>query len=116
MIIRGNTPLFEWDKAYARLLVPAKGFGAVDLGDLCEHPWVELEVGGFDRLWISRADGSDLVDSEVAELERIVTEDIRYDYSEDEIEILFDDAFTEGVLRIDLQWPDETGEAETGIE
>jgi hypothetical protein len=89
-------------EGYARVLVPAKR-GFLDLADLYGHPWWEYKVVGFWRLWVSRTDGEDLSRRELAQIEIEVTEDLRFDYSEDELDLRFDDSAVKGVLQIHVQ-------------
>lgn len=79
-------------KAFARILVEAK-FKTVDLADLYGNPWHDYQVVGFDRLWISHPNWSSLPAGEKKQLEEEVTEDLLFDYGEDEIQFWFDDSF-----------------------
>lgn len=67
-------------------------------------------------LWVSRTDGEDLSGDELAQIETAVTEDLRFDYSDDELDFWFDDSAVEGVLQVTLQdvdgCKDEDDEAE----
>ena len=84
-------------KAFARVLLSAK-VGPIDLADLYEHPWWEYEVCGYHCFWVSRTDGDDLSDDEIELIDKEVTEDLRFDYSEDELNFWFDDSAVEGAL------------------
>jgi hypothetical protein len=88
-------------KAYARLLVAAKS-AIPDLADLHDHPWDEYRLAGYNELWISRNDCRPLTRREVARLEREVTEDLRFDYSEDVLDFWFDDSSRKDALRVYL--------------
>jgi len=94
--------------AYARVLVPTKR-GFLDLADLYGHPWWEYKVVGYGRFWVSRTDGEDLSRRELRQIEIEVTEDLRFDYSEDELNFWFNDIAVRGVLQVDLQdvYPDD---------
>jgi len=96
-------------KAFARVLVSAK-FEFLDLADLYAFGWWEYKVCGYHRFWVSRADGRDLSGEELAQIERQVTYDLRYDYSEDELDFWFDDSSREGVLEVTVQDRDAPGE------
>ena len=89
-------------KAFGRVLVSSK-VGTIDLADLYEHPWWEYEVCGYYEFWISRTDGKALSEEEKTELEMEVSEDLNFDYSEDELAFWFDDSFVEGCLLVTLQ-------------
>ncbi len=75
---------------YARVLVES-GSKAIDLADLFNHPWEEYKVAGFNYLYISRTNWSGLSAEELRQLEDDVTADLRYDYCEEEVDILFDE-------------------------
>lgn len=47
--------------------------------------------------------GEDLSGDELAQIETAVTEDLRFDYSDDELDFWFDDSAVEGVLQVTLQ-------------
>lgn len=74
-----------------------------DLADLYEHPWREYHVCGYRCLWVSRTDGEDLSGDELAQIVTAVTEDLRFDYSDDELDFWFDDSAVEGLLQVTLQ-------------
>jgi hypothetical protein len=78
-------------KAFARVLVPASLDG-VDLADIYGSPWSSYEVVGFNHLWITRPDWRDLTANEVDQLENLVANDLFFDYSDEEIEVQFDDS------------------------
>lgn len=75
---------------FGRVLVPDTRMGQPDLADLYEHPWDDYKSCGYSSLWITRIDWAELAKCEVAQLEQEVTEDLRYDYSEDEVDFCCD--------------------------
>jgi len=89
-------------KAFARILVQTKA-AIPDLADLYNHPWQDYKVCGYDSICISRIDGRNLDSTELALLEKKVTDDLRFDYSEDELDFWFDDATIEGMLLVTVQ-------------
>jgi len=89
-------------KGLARVLLPAK-VGVLDLADLYGHPWWEYERCGYSRLWISRTDGKDLTEDELLQIQDEVIDDLRFDYSEDELDFWFNDSAVQGALLIELQ-------------
>jgi hypothetical protein len=89
-------------KGFARVLVSAK-VEHIDLADLFGHPWWEYEVCGYYCFWVSRTDGDDLSAEELELIETEVTEDLRFDYSEDELDFWFDNSAVGGVLLVTLQ-------------
>jgi len=96
-------------KAYARLLVgPDIAASGVDFADLFDHPWNKYRRVGFDQVWIARLDGKALGKREVIRLEKQINADLLYDFSENEIEIVFDDMSYPGKLRLMLhEWEEE---------
>lgn len=96
-------------KAFARVLVATK-VGVLDLADLYGHPWDEYKVCGFRSFWITCADGTDLSSEERAQLEQEVTDDLRFDYSEDELDVWFDDHSIDGALSVNVQDRDDLDE------
>ncbi len=88
--------------AFARILVGANE-GILDLADIYGSPWHEYEVVGFDCLWVSRPDWSPLSKGEAVEIETTITEDFRFDYTDDEIDIWCDDSLDETYLFVSVQ-------------
>ena len=86
-------------KAFARVLV-SEGFKMVDLADIYGHPWQDYKMCGYNSLWITRTDFKPLTSKELAQFEQDVTNDLRYDYSEDELDFWFDDSQPEGSLYV----------------
>jgi hypothetical protein len=80
-----------YGRAYARLLVGSE-IHAIDLADLCGHPWEPYRTVGYSQIWISHTDRTDLTKEEMAVLDKQVTRDLRYDYAEDELGFWFDDS------------------------
>lgn len=76
-------------KSYARVLVNSK-LETIDLADLLNHPWFDYEVAGYHRIWISHTDWSRLTNEELRQLEDYVTDDLLFDYAEDELTFSFE--------------------------
>lgn len=76
-------------KLYARILVGSKMY-PLDFADLFNHPWQDYRVGGFSGCWISHPDWSKLSNRENARLAKQVTDDLRFDYTEEELDLWFD--------------------------
>src|SRR6266571_5053287 len=87
---------------FGRLLVAPKG-AIPDLADLYGHPWQDYKECGYRSVFVSRVDNRKLGAREVAGLEKEVTYDLRFDYSEDELDLWFDDQSVEGVLQVVVQ-------------
>jgi hypothetical protein len=100
-------------KAFARVLGSVKG-GILDLADLYGHPWSEYEVCGYSCFWVSRTDGKKLSSDELMEIEREITEDLRFDYTYDELDFWFDETAIEGVLLVNLMGSDRFEDEDEG--
>jgi len=87
-------------KSFARILTSKKIDPCLDLADLYGHPWYKYKVCGYNEIWVSRADGKELTTKEKAKIEEEVTDDLRFDYAEEELSFWFDDSTIEGVLRV----------------
>ncbi len=88
-------------KAYGRLLVDDLHF--IDFSDMFEHVWYEYESCGYTHIFISRNDGTELSEDELMQLEQEITEDLHFDYAEDDLDIMFDAYSIEGVLTVSVQ-------------
>ena len=71
-------------KHFGRLLTN-KNIDGVDFADLFNHPWYPYKTAGFHEVHISRLDGKPIEPEELEALDRRFTEDIYYDYSDDEV-------------------------------
>jgi len=80
--------------ACARLLVDSE-LRSIDLADLYNHPWNPWKTIGYSQIWISHKDWADLTKKEMKSLEKLVTDDLMFDYDEDEIDFWFDDSNAE---------------------
>ena len=88
-------------KFVARIMTPKKK-NDLDLADLYDHPWHEYQTCGYQGILISRTDGKNLTAREKANLQDQVTCDLRYDFSEKELDFCFDDSSPRGVLHVYL--------------
>ena len=103
---RDATYAFTFDisgKAYARVLVRTIRGPGLDLADLYDHPWEDYKVCGYSSFWVSRNDGRDMSRREIKKIENEVTEDLRFDFSDDELDIIFDDESVSGILHVAVQ-------------
>jgi hypothetical protein len=57
----------------------------VDFADLFNHPWYPFETAGFYEVQISRLDGEPIEPEELETLDRRFTEDMYYDYTDEEV-------------------------------
>ncbi len=76
---------FNLGKKYFGRLLTNKNMDGVDFADLFNHPWYPFETAGFHEVHISRLDGSPITMEELEAMERRFTEDMYYDYTDDEI-------------------------------
>lgn len=113
----GAKYLFTFDicgKAFGRVVVPAEP-GTIDLADLYGHPWDRYGVCGYYGFWVSCADRGQLSPEESGRIQAEVEADLRYDYSEDELDFSFDDQSLPGVLLVtvsDVEEPEDEGDEE----
>ena len=77
--------------ACARLLVDPE-LKSIDLADLYNHPWNPWKTVGYSQIWITHKDWTDLTKKEMKNLEKLVTDDLRFDYGEDELDFWFNDS------------------------
>lgn len=89
-------------KAFARITTPMT-FKQLDYADLYGTPWNRYERVGYNQFWISRADGQDLSLDEISALDDAVTNDLRFDYAEDEMAFWFDSDSFFGILWVSVQ-------------
>ena len=78
---------FEIHQTGAGRLFVNSTFNNVDLADLYGHPFAKYHRVGFSHLWILRSDYAALAPSECAQIERHVLDDLRYDYTEEEMDV-----------------------------
>lgn len=86
-----------FDRAFGRVIAP-RDFKCLDLADLHDFPWKDFKMCGYYDFRVARLDNKALSDPEIEEIENAITDDIRFDYSEEEVEILFDRDAVPGVL------------------
>ncbi len=89
-------------RGFARVLADTR-LRALDLADLYGMPWDRLQRVGFTRFWVSRVDGVDLSVAELERLEQDITEDLLYDYGEDELDFWFDPDTYKGAMLVSVQ-------------
>lgn len=88
-------------KAFARVLVD-NTLVIPDLADLYEYPWNKYKMVGYNSVCISHPDWSPLTKKELEELEREVTDDLRFDYTEDELDFWFDSRADDSYLFVSV--------------
>lgn len=97
-------------ESFARLLVGSDR-GIPDLADLYNNPWDDYNVVGYSHLWISRPDWGSLTTKEKDELYEIITYDLRFDYTEEELDIGYDDSLEDALCFILQDVYDEENES-----
>jgi len=86
-----------FDKAFGRVIAP-RDIKYIDLADLNDYPWNDFKMCGYYDFRVARLDYKALSEPEIEEIENAITDDIRFDYSEEEVELLFDRDTVPGVL------------------
>jgi hypothetical protein len=89
-------------KAYARVLADEKLI-LPDLADLYGNPWQAYKRVGYCCFWVSHPDRSPLTSVELEMLEKAVTDDLRYDYLEEELDFWFDESPDGSYLHVVVQ-------------
>ena len=82
--------IFNIGYAAAAAVVTDRQLRSIDLADLYGIQWERLRRVGYSEFWVVRNDGLELDAEEVATLDEAITADLRFDYSEDEIDFYFD--------------------------
>jgi|ERR1035437_4176427 hypothetical protein len=77
-------------KRFGRLLATPR-LAFIDLADLYEHPWLQLETAGYGNVWFSRLDHDNFKRDELSMLDKRIQRDLRYDYTEEELYFWFDE-------------------------
>lgn len=90
--------------ALAKVAIPEGPILAdIDLADLYAHPWHPYRLVGYNRLYITHADWSEITASELRELESQVLQDIRYDFTDEEVDLWFETSRDATSLTVSLQ-------------
>jgi len=89
-------------KAAARVITDDK-LNGIDFADLYEMLWNRYRGVGYSDIYLTRVDGTELGPEELEALERRITEDLRFDYAEDEVDFWFDPDSFPGALLVAVQ-------------
>lgn len=89
-------------KIFGRIIAPLPP-QYVDLADLYGHPWDDFKMCGYSDFRVARLDDDNLAENEIEEIEEAITDDIRFDYTEDEVDIYIDNYSIDGVLVCHVQ-------------
>ncbi len=73
-----------------RVLVDAE-MRLIDLADLYGCFWLKFDTRGYGEFWVSRPDKHELTGHQVGQIEELVTDDLRFDYGEDEVGFWFEE-------------------------
>jgi len=106
----GAKYVFTFDlfgKGYARIL-SGPTMREIDLADLYGHPWNAYERVGYHQLYISRIDWKPLTENQLRKLEKEVTDDLRFDFSDDELDFWFAESPDRRYLLLSLQDADRS--------
>ena len=85
------------DSVFFRVIA-TRDIKCLDLANLHDFPWNDFKMCGYYDFRVARLDNKALSDPEIEEIENAITDDIRFDYSEEEVELLFDRDAVPGVL------------------
>lgn len=99
-------------RAFGRIISPLDA-KCLDLADLYGHPWDDYKMCGYSDFRVARIDGCALSKNEIAEIEEAITYDIRFDYTEDELDFWIDQDTIDGVLLVYLQDVERDEDEET---
>ncbi len=86
-----------FNEAFGRVITPLHPT-FVDLADLHDHPWYDYRRFGYSDIRVARIDEGNLSEDECDEIEKIITDDIRFDYTEEEVDIRVDRDSIHGLL------------------
>lgn len=86
-----------FDKTFGRIITPLDA-KCLDLADLHDNPWNDFKMCGYSDFRVARLDDGALEEDEITGIEKAITDDIRFDYSEDEVDIWIDRDTIGGVL------------------
>jgi hypothetical protein len=86
---------------FARVLIGSQK-SPLDLADLYGQPWFKYKRVGYRCLWISHPDYSPLDCAEMEYLKDLVTDDLMFDYNEDELSFHFDEYSSSCFLLVGL--------------
>jgi len=75
----------------------------LDLADLYGTPWQDFKLVGYRHLWVSHPDWRGLSKEDVTEIENSVTNDIRYDFPEEEVDLYCDDSTDKSYVLVTVQ-------------
>jgi hypothetical protein len=85
------------EHTYARIITPLKA-KTLDLADLYGHPWKKFKMCGYSEIRIARLDDADLSAAEYDQIEKTITDDIFFDFTDDEVLLAFDREAVSGIL------------------
>ena len=85
------------EHTFARIFTPLKD-KTLDLADLYGHPWNQFKMCGYSEIRVARLDDADLSEAEYENIEKTITDDIFFDFTDDEVYIAFDREAVTGIL------------------
>lgn len=91
---------FDFGKGHFGRILADENLSGVDFADLFNHPWDEYKTAGFSDVWISRLDGEFIDKDESYGLEKRVTEDMYYDYSDEDLSVVILDSGLDDTLLV----------------
>lgn len=82
---------------FARIITPLEA-KTLDLADLYGHQWKEFQMCGYSEIRVARLDDTPLSKAEYDQIENTITDDIFFDYTDDEVLLAFDRIAVPGIL------------------
>ncbi|NLB54618.1 MAG: hypothetical protein GX811_02415 [Lentisphaerae bacterium] len=82
---------------FGRIITPLD-MKCLDLADLHDHPWFDFKTCGYYDFRVARLDDKALSGDEIEDIEKEITYDIFFDYTEEDVDIWFDRDTIDGVL------------------
>jgi hypothetical protein len=86
---------------FARIITPLEA-KPLDLADLYGHPWNQFKMCGYSEIRVARLDDADLSEAEYELIEATITDDIFFDFTDDEVWVVFDRLAVPGILVVYL--------------
>jgi hypothetical protein len=77
--------MFNMGQGHFGRLIADREITHIDFADLFDYPWEAFETAGFTDVFITRIDGTQMEADELDQLYQRFTEDIYFDYGEDEV-------------------------------
>lgn len=91
-----------YERTFGRI-ISSLDLKCLDFADLHNHPWDAFKTCGYSDVRVARLDDKGLSQDEIQEIEKMVIKDMRFDFTEDEVDVWFDQYTIDGVLLVYCQ-------------